>query len=185
MGKLVEATHVSLGGQIDELDKWALPYLDEDHGRYSARLLDEADALLLGRVSYEGLADAYLKMAAAAPAGTPTDFIDRMNSIPKHVASRSGAATPSWNATRLDGDVVAAVKTLKADGASLLKYGTGELDAPLFEHGLIDELHLSLTPVAAGHGERLFEHLTGAPRLELQEVTKFDSGVVLLVYTPR
>lgn len=184
MGKLVEMTHVSLGGQIDELEDWALPYLDEGHDRYAARLLDEADALLLGRVSYEGMAAAYLKMAAEAPAGTPTDFIDRMNSIPKHVASRSGAATPSWNATRIDGDAAEAVAALKAGGQNLLKYGTGELDATLIEHGLLDELHLSLTPVAAGHGERLFEHLEGAPRLELQELTRFPNGVVLLVYTP-
>jgi dihydrofolate reductase len=185
MGKLVEATHVSLGGQIDELEKWAFPYLDEDHNRYAARLLDEADALLLGRVSYEGMADAYLKMAAGTPAGAPTDFIERMNSIPKHVASRTGAATPTWNATRIDGDIATAVADLKAGGESLLKYGTGTLDATLLEHGLIDEFHLFLTPVAAGHGERLFEHLPSAPRLELQELTRFDSGVLVLVYTPR
>ena len=183
-GKSVEMTHVSLGGQIDELDKWAFPYLDEDHNRYASRLLEEADALLLGRLSYEGMADAYLKMAEQAPPGVPTDFIDRMNSIPKHVASRTGAETPSWNATRIEGDVAAAVAELKAGGASLVKYGTGELDTTLLEHGLIDELHLSLAPVAAGHGERLFEHLPEAPRLELQDVTRFDSGVLLLVYTP-
>jgi hypothetical protein len=119
-GKLVEMTHVSLGGQIDELEKWAFPYLDEDHDRYAAGLLDEADALLLGRLSYEGMADAYLRMAEQAPPGAPTDFVERMNSIPKHVASRTGAPTPNWNATRIDGDVAAAVAELKAGGASLL-----------------------------------------------------------------
>lgn len=185
MGKLVEATHVSLGGQIDELEKWAFPYLDEDHDRHAARLLDEADALLLGRVSYEGMADAYLQMAAAAAPGAPTAFVERMNAIPKHVASRSGAPTPTWNASRIDGEVAAAVAALKAAGKSLLKYGTGALDATLVEHGLVDEFHLSLTPVATGRGERIFAHLPGAPRLELQELTRFDSGVLLLVYTPR
>jgi dihydrofolate reductase len=184
MGRLVEMTHVSLGGQIDELEKWAFPYLDDDHNRYSTRLLEEADALLLGRVSYEGMADAYLKMAEDAPPGTPVDFIGRMNSIAKHVASRRGAATPTWNASRIDGDVAEAVAALKAGGANLLKYGTGELDRTLVEHGLIDEFHLSLTPVAAGKGERLFERLGSSPRLELQELTRFDSGVVVLVYTP-
>jgi dihydrofolate reductase len=185
MGKLVEATHVSLGGQIDELDQWAFPYLDDDHDRHAAKLLAEADALLLGRVSYEGLADAYLKMAEGAAPGAPTDFVDRMNSIPKHVASRGGAATPRWNATRIEGDVATAVAELKAAGRNLLKYGNGTLDATLVEHGLIDEFHLSLTPVAAGRGERLFAHVPGAPSLELQELTRFDSGVLLLVYAPR
>ncbi|HEX4304496.1 MAG TPA: dihydrofolate reductase family protein [Solirubrobacterales bacterium] len=185
MGKLVEMTHVSLGGQIDELDQWAFPFLDDDHNRYASKLLDEADALLLGRISYQGMADAYLKMAEQAPPGTPSEFIDRMNSVPKYVASRTGAETPIWNATRLDGDVAEAVARLKADGMNLVKYGTGTLDRTLIEHGLIDEFHLSLTPVATGRGERLFEHLEGAPRLELQELTRFDSGVLLLVYTPR
>jgi dihydrofolate reductase len=184
MGKLVEATHVTLGGQIDELDQWAFPYLGEDHNRYSSQLLEDSDALLLGRVSYEGMAGAYLRMAEEAPPGTPTAFIDRMNRIPKYVASRTGAETPIWNATRIDGDVAEAVAGLKAAGKSLLKYGTGTLDRTLVEHGLIDEFHLSLTPVAAGRGERLFEHLEGAPQLELQELTRFDSGVLLLVYTP-
>jgi dihydrofolate reductase len=185
MGKLVEMTHVSLGGQIDELDQWAFPYLDEDHNRYASRLLEEADALLLGRISYEGMANAYLKMAEQAPPGTPTEFIARMNQVPKYVASRTGAATPNWNASQIDGDVAEAVAGLKADGKNLVKYGTGMLDATLVEHGLIDEFHLSLTPVATGRGERLFEHLEGAPQLELQELTRFDSGVLLLVYTPR
>jgi dihydrofolate reductase len=185
MGKLVEATHVSLGGQIDELKHWALPYLDDDHNRHAARLLNEADALLLGRVSYEGLAEAYLKMAEGAPPGVPTDFIDRMNAIPKFVASRTLAEAPTWNASVIEGDVAESVADLKRGGASLLKYGTGALDATLVEHGLVDEFHLYLTPVAAGQGERLFAHLPAAPRLTLQEVTRFGSGVLLLVYASR
>jgi dihydrofolate reductase len=131
------------------------------------------------------MASAYLKMAEEAPPGTPTEFIDRMNAIPKFVASRSGAPTPTWNAARIDGDVAEAVARLKEDGRSLLKYGTGTLDATLFEHDLVDEFHLMLTPVATGRGERLFAHLPSAPQLELQEVTRFDSGVLLLVYIPR
>jgi dihydrofolate reductase len=185
MGRLVEMTHVTLGGQIDELDQWAFPYLDDDHNRYSTKLLEGSDALLLGRISYEGMAGAYLKMAEQAPPNTPTAFIDRMNSIPKYVASRSGAPTPFWNASRIDGEVAEAVAGLKADGKNLLKYGTGSLDATLVEHELIDEFHLSLTPVARGRGERLFEHLIDSPQLELQELTRFDSGVLLLIYTRR
>src|ERR1700760_3130751 len=186
MGKLVEMTHVSLGGQIDELEEWALPFLDEQHNRYSLRLLQEADAILLGRVTFEGMSDAYLRMAEQAPHGTPIEFITRMNEIRKSAATPALARASTWNASRIDGDVAEFVSGLKDDrDMNLVKYGTGMLDATLIEHGLIDEFHLSLTPVAAGHGERLFAHIDAAPRLELMEVNRFDSGVLALVYTPR
>jgi dihydrofolate reductase len=107
-----------------------------------------------------------------------------MNAIPKHVAS-SGRRRLDWNATVIEGDVAAAVDELKRSGLNLLKYGNGPLDATLIEHGLIDEFHLFLTPVAVGRGQHLFEAVEGAPRLELVDVTRFESGVLVLVYAPR
>jgi hypothetical protein len=82
MGKLVEATHVTLGGEVGTND-WAFPYLDEQHVQYNIELLTRADALLLGRRTYEQLSVAYTRMAEHAAANVPMDFIDRMNSIPK------------------------------------------------------------------------------------------------------
>jgi hypothetical protein len=76
MRKLVESTHVSLGGEIGSPQDWAFPYLDDEHGAYASRLLNQADALVLGRRTYEGLSAGYLAMA-------PGPFVDRMNSIPK------------------------------------------------------------------------------------------------------
>src|SRR5580693_9899834 len=105
MGKLIESTHVALGGEIDPLD-WAFPYLDDDHMRYATEVLDGASALLLGRKTYEGLSAAYPAMAASP-------FVDRMNSIPKFVASRTLTET-TWNATVIPGDVVDFVAGLKA-----------------------------------------------------------------------
>ena len=64
MRKLIESTHVALGGEIGSLD-WAFPYLDDEHARYATELLDGADALLLGRRTYEGLSAAYPAMAPA------------------------------------------------------------------------------------------------------------------------
>ncbi len=189
MGKLIEAAHVTLGGEVGSND-WAFPYLDEQHSQYAMELLTGADALLLGRLTYEGLSVAYTRMAdqAAAdrtPAGVPSDFIGRMNSIPKFVAS----TTPSgltWNATAIDGDVASFVNNLKRNaGQNLLKYGNGPLDATLMEHGLIDEFHLFLTPVAIGKGKHLFESIDTAPHLRLVNVTRFDSGVLILVYAPK
>ncbi len=185
MSKLVEATHVTLGGEIGALDAWAHPYLDDQHTRYATQLLTAAGALLLGRLTYEGLSAAYTKMAEQAPPGVPTDFIDRMNQIPKFVASTTLQQT-AWNATRIDGDVARFVEDLKRNTEkNLLKYGNGPLDATLMQHGLIDEFHLFLTPVAVGRGQHLFESIESAPHLALRDVTQFDSGVIVLVYTPK
>jgi dihydrofolate reductase len=176
MRKLVEVTHVSLGGTIDPLD-WAMPYLDDDHVAYATELLDSADALLLGRRTYEGLSAAYPTMPA-------TPFVTRMNTIPKHVASRT-LRSARWNATVIDTDVVDFVAALKSrPGNDILKYGNGPLSAELMRHNLIDEFHLLLTPVAVSTGRHLFAELDGAPDLELAAVNRFTSGVLALVYTP-
>jgi dihydrofolate reductase len=176
MGKLVEITHVSLGGQIDPLD-WAFPYLDDEHTAYAEAQLVAADALLLGRRTYEGLSAAYQTMAS-------NSFVDRMNAIPKFVASRT-LETAGWNATVIEGDVSTFVAGLKAQqNLNLLKFGNGPLDTALMEHNLIDEIHMLLTPAAVGNGRHMFEELDGTSRLHLSEVKRFASGVVHLVYEP-
>jgi dihydrofolate reductase len=184
MGKLVEATHVTLGGEIGSTD-WAFPYLDKQFSQYAAELLTEADALLLGRLTYEGLSVAYTRMADQAPADVPSDFISRMNSIPKFVASTT-LTGPTWNATTIVGDVASFVDDLKRNhGQNLLRYGNGPLDATLIEHGLIDEFHLFLTPVAIGKGKHLFGSIDTAPHLRLVDIRRLDSGVLILVYAPK
>ncbi|MFZ0091652.1 MAG: dihydrofolate reductase family protein [Solirubrobacteraceae bacterium] len=184
MGKLVEATHVTLGGEVGTND-WAFPYLDEQFSEYTTELLTAADALLLGRHTYDHLSVAYTRMVEQAPPGVPSDFIDRMNSIPKFVASTT-LTDPTWNATAIDGDVASFVDDLKRHaGQNLLRYGNGLLDATLMEHGLIDEFHLFLTPVAIGKGKHLFESIETAPHLRLVDITRLDSGVLILVYAPK
>jgi dihydrofolate reductase len=175
--KLIESTHVALGGQIDPLD-WAFPYLDDDHLSYATRLLEEADALLLGRRTYEGLSAAYTAM-------DPSAFVDRMNSIPKYVASKT-LTEATWNATVIPGEVTGFVANLKRQpGGPIVKYGHGPLDRSLMASGLIDEFHLLLTPVAAGSGRHMFEDIDGAPQLSLADVRPFASGVLVLIYTPK
>ena len=177
MRKLIESTHVALGGQTDPLD-WAYPYLDDEHTRYATELLDRADALLLGRRSYEGPSAAY-------PAMTSTPFVDRMNSIPKYVASKTLTET-TWNATLICGDVAALVTDLKRHpGGDIVKYGNGPLDQVLMADNLIDEFHILLTPVAAGSGRHMFEDIPGPPHLSLADVRRFASGVLVLIYTPK
>jgi dihydrofolate reductase len=180
--KLIESIHVSLGGEIGS-PEWAFPYLDDEHNDYARQLLFAADALLLGRLTYEGLSAAYPAMGGGG-SGAPTDFIERMNTIPKHVASTTLRET-TWNATVIDGDVASFVAELKQQpGGDIVKYGNGPLDVTLMEHGLIDEFQLLITPVAVGRGQHLFECIDTAPALSLADVRRFGNGVVILTYTP-
>ncbi|RNI17959.1 dihydrofolate reductase family protein [Flexivirga caeni] len=180
MGRLIEATHVSLGGEIGDI-AWAFPYLDAEHQQYSWELLESAEALLLGRKTYQGLSAAYPAMEATAE-GVFGEFVHRMNTIPKYVATTT-LTEFSWNASKLGADVVEAVRALKAEG-DLVKFGTGPLDALLLEHRLVDEYHFWLAPVVApATVQPLFEGVTGAPSLTLADVTRFASGVVALRYT--
>ena len=177
MRKLIETTHVALGGEIDPLD-WAFPFLeDKEFSAYATELLESADALILGRRTYEGLSAAYTAM-------DPNPFVDRMNSIPKYVASTTLTAA-TWNATVIPGDVAEFVADLKnQQGGNLVKYGNGPLDKALMADDLIDEFHLLLTPVAAGSGRHMFEEVQGDQRLELADIRRFANGVVLLTYRP-
>lgn len=176
MRKLVESTFVTLDGVISSPQEWSPPYWDEEHAAYARKLLFSADALLLGRATYEGFAEAW-------PARSGDEYTDRINAMPKHVASRT-LTEATWNATIIDGDVAEGVAKLKEEpGESILKFGTGELDRTLLANGLIDELHLWVFPVLAGSGQRLIEDI-GVTHLRLDDVTKFGSGIVVLTYSP-
>jgi dihydrofolate reductase len=180
--KLVESTIVSLGGVIGDPQVWGPRYLDAEHGAYAKDLLFAADALLLGRRTYQGFSAAYPQMARDARPLATTAFIDRMNAIPKFVVSRT-LESAVWNATVINGDVVSAITELKRQpGQSILKYGTGPLDRLLMEHRLVDEYHVLLFPVAVPRGQRLFEDLEATEHLRLERTTTFKSGVVVLVY---
>lgn len=177
MRKLIESTHVTLGGEIGSPHEWGFSYLDDEHLAYASTLLFGADALLLGRHTYEGLSAGYTNMDGNA-------FVDRMNSLPKFVASRT-LRDAGWNATVIDGDVGDFVADLKSQpGENIVKYGNGPLDVTLMDRNLIDEFHLLLTPVAVGRGQHLFEDLDQSPQLTLVDVTRFSSGVLVLVYVP-
>ena len=176
MSRLVESTFVTLDGVIDSPEKWGPPYWDDEHAAYARKLLFAADALLLGRVTYEGFAQAW-------PSRTGDDYSDRINGMPKHVASRTLHET-EWNATIVEGDVAEAVAGLKRQpGGNLLKFGTGELDRALIPNGLVDELHLWVFPVLAGGGQRLIEGIE-TTHLKLLDTSPFASGIVVNVYAP-
>lgn len=175
MGKLVESTFVTLDGVVSSPEVWGRPYWDTEHDDYASGLLQEADALLLGRETYEGFAKAW-------PGRTGNDYADRINSLPKYVASKTLQET-TWNATVIKGDVAEEVAALKAD-QNILKFGTGELDHTLIRHNLVDEFHLWMFPVIAGSGQRILEGLD-TTHLKLLTTTAFKSGITVLTYGPK
>jgi dihydrofolate reductase len=182
MRKLIESTFVTLGGDIGAPQEWGPPFLfGPDQDEYSRDLLFGADALLLGRKTYEGLSAGYT--AVAAGPGPITEFVATMNAMPKYVASTT-LSEVGWNATLLGADVADAVAALKQQpGSYLLKYGTGPLDRVLLDRGLLDELRIWIVPVTAGPGQRLFDGVDETS-LTLTGTRTFASGVVVLTYVP-
>jgi dihydrofolate reductase len=177
MGKLIESTFMSLDGSISDPQKWSPPYWDDEHHDYAHGLLFGADALLLGRETYEAFAQVW-------PTRPSDSYTDRINGLPKYVASRTLTET-TWNATVIKGDVAKGVAALKERTANnLLKFGTGELDRTLLEHKLVDEYHFWIFPVLAGSGERLFAGID-VTHLRLVDQTVFQSGIVIGVYAPK
>ena len=174
MRKLVESTFMTLDGVISRPQDWSGPYWDDEHTGYAEKLLEPADALLLGRETYEVFAASWPERGGA--------YAERLNAMPKHVASRTLTET-TWNATLIEGDAAEGVAALKEqDGGDILKYGTGELDKALAARQLVDEFHFWVFPVVAGQGDRLFDGLD-LTTLKLVETDRFASGIVVLVYT--
>ena len=176
MRKLVESTFVTLDGAIDAPQVWGRPYWDDEHSAYAAKLLEPAEALVLGRVTYEGFAQAW-------PQRSGDPYTDKINAMPKHVASRTLSDT-TWNASVIEGGAAEGVAALKqGSGGDLLKFGTGELDRTLLEHGLLDEIHFWVFPVLAGGGQ----HIDGldSTHLRLLDATTFSSGIVVHVLGPK
>ncbi|UOQ75582.1 dihydrofolate reductase family protein [Hymenobacter sp. 5516J-16] len=176
MSKLTVAMYLTLDG-VMENPAWTSPYFNEEVGQLQQELLFASDALLLGRVTYQGF-------AAAWPTMQDEDgFADRMNRLPKFVASTT-LETAAWNATLLRGDVVQEVANLKQQpNQNLLLYGSAELVRTLLPHHLIDEFRLMVHPVVLGQGKKLFTEESQAT-LTLIDSTTTRSGVLLLTYRP-
>ena len=174
MRKLVESTFMTLDGVISRPQDWSPPYWDDEHTGYAEKLLAPADALLLGRDTYE--------VFSASWPGRPGEYAEKINTMPKYVASRTLSET-TWNASLIEGDTAAGIASLKEqEGGDILKFGTGELDRALIGHKLVDELHFWVFPVVAGKGDRLLDGLD-LTTLKLVDTSRFQSGIVVLVYT--
>src|SRR6185295_11437358 len=143
---------------------------------YLNELLFMPDALLMGKKTYEGFAQVW-----------PTrqgEMADRINGMPKYVASRTLKEPLQWNARLIKGNVAEEIRKLKQEpGKSLLQYGVGELTHTMLKHGLVDEFRLLVFPFSVGEGPRIFEHI-GVTTLKLLDTKTFSSGVVARQYQP-
>ena len=186
MGRIVVTEFVSLDGVMEDpggaedyrYGGWTF---EIDRGEEGNKFkLDEtldAEALLLGRVTYEGFAEAWPSRDG--------EFADKFNSMPKYVVS-STLANPEWNNSRvLRGDVAEEVAKLKKDVAGdVYVHGSARLVQTLLEHDLVDELRLMVFPVVLGSGKRLFDTTSEKKPLRLSDSKTVGDGVTILVYEP-
>ncbi len=191
MGRLFVNMFMSLDGVIQapgmpdedrdgafEHGGWQVPYFDEESGKYMLGRMAGFDALLLGRRTYEIFAGYW----PHAPAGDPV--ADKLNSVPKYVASRT-LDTVRWNnSTLLRDDLASEVARLKQEHREINVTGSAGLVQSLMAQDLVDQYNLWIYPVLIGSGKRLFAEGTMPSALELVDSRVFGNGAVVVAYRP-
>jgi dihydrofolate reductase len=177
MRKVIVTEFLTLDDVMEAPDKWQFPYWHDEINKFKHDELFASDAQLLGRVTYQGFADAWPSMTG--------EYADRLNSLPKYVVSTT-LKKVEWNNSRLiNGNVVEEVGKLKQQpGQDILVHGSRTLVPTLMKAGLIDEYQLIVHPLVLGKGKRLFNDGMETTKLKLIEAKAFSSGVVLLRYQP-
>jgi dihydrofolate reductase len=177
MRKVIISEFLTLDG-VMEAPQWTFQFGSEEQEKFKFDELFACDALLLGRVTYEGFAAAWPNMQGTGAYG------ERMNSIPKYVVSTT-LQELEWNASLLKGQLAEEVSKLKQQpGQDILVFGSGDLVHQLIQQDLIDEYRLMIFPVVVGSGKRLFREGSAKKVLKLIETKTFRSGVIVLTYQP-
>jgi dihydrofolate reductase len=186
MGRIVVTEFVSLDGVMEDPGGaedyahggWSFEFdRGEEGDRFKLDEAIDADALLLGRVTYEGFADAWPSREG--------EFADKFNSMPKYVVS-STLSDPEWtNSTVLDADPVAEIAKLREDAeGDIVVHGSAQLAQTLIEHDLVDELRLMVFPIVLGSGKRLFGETSDKKRMRLADSKTVGDGVSIQIYQP-
>jgi dihydrofolate reductase len=181
MRKIVAGTFLSLDGVMESPDKWHFPYFDDKMGEAVGSQMAEADAMLLGRVTYEEFASYWPQQPNETPGA------EFMNGVTKYVVSTTLDNVDAWqNSTLIDGtDFVAAIQRLKSSpGKQINVTGSARLVQSLLRENLLDELRLLVHPIVVGGGKRLLEGDTGKHPLKLVDSQTFETGVLYLTYQP-
>jgi dihydrofolate reductase len=186
MGRIVVTEFVSLDGVIEDpggsedfkYGGWSFEFSRGDEGdKFKLDETMDSGALLLGRRTYEGFAEAW-----------PTrdgEFADKFNNMPKYVVS-STLKDPEWtNSTVIDGDLAEAVSKLREEvDGDVVVHGSAQLVQALVDQGLVDELRLMVFPVILGAGKRLFGETGDKKALRLTDSKTVGDGVSILIYQP-
>jgi dihydrofolate reductase len=181
MRKLINSTYLTLDGVIEN-PMWTMAYFDDEAAAFAGSQTEAADALLMGRATYDGMSVAW----PARDQSDPSTGAAYFNNVKKYVASTT-LTDPTWNNTEvLPGDLVAAVTALKAqDGKDILQYGYGSVTAQLIAAGLVDEVRFWIHPVLEG-GDSLTTPLKDVKAsFELLDTKVLKSGVIIASYRPR
>ncbi len=186
MGRIVVTEFVSLDGVVEEPGGgetfkhggWSFEISRGDEGdKFKLDETMSSDALLLGRVTYDGFAAAW-----------PTrdgEFADKFNTMPKYVVSSTLGEAEWNNSTVLKGDLVDEVSKLKqAPGGDIVVHGSAQLVQALIDNDLVDELRLMVFPVVLGSGKRLFGETSDKKGLKLKDSKTVGDGVAILIYEP-
>lgn len=175
MRKVVVTEFMSLDGVMEE-PAWTVPYWNDEIAKFKDDEQHTSDALLLGRVTYQGFAAAWPE--------SEDEGADYMNNIPKYVVSTTLDKLEWNNSTLIKDNIVEELTKLKQqDGQDILVYGSATLVQTLIQHDLVDRYRLLVYPVFVGKGKHLFNEGTTAT-LKLLESQSFSSSVVALVYEP-
>jgi dihydrofolate reductase len=175
MRKVVVTEFVSLDGVMEE-PRWTFKYWNDEIAKFKGEESSASDALLLGRVTYQGFAAAWPQSKA--------EGADYFNSVRKYVVSTTLDKAEWNNSTLIKDDVVEAITNLKEqDGQDIAVHGSATLVQTLIQHDLVDRYRLLVYPVVVGKGKRLFKEGATAT-LKLLESQSFSSGVVAVVYEP-
>jgi dihydrofolate reductase len=182
MGLLTFALNVTLDGCCDHREMIA----DDEMLDHFTRLIDAAGAMLYGRTTYE-LMEAYWPAVARDEKASRADreWARKLEDMPKYVVSSSRRDFPWNNSFRVEGDLKEAVTRLKERTPQGVLVGSPMLSAALERLGLLDEYHLVVHPVLAGHGPNLFQGLECPRHLDLVSTTRLKSGVMAMHYRRR
>ena len=179
MRKIVAGLFISLDGVVEAPDQWHFPYFNDEMGEAVTAQMDAADAMLLGRVTYQEFAGYWPQQ------GSEVERADHLNNTPKFVVSTTLDRAEWQNTILISGDVVEELTRLKQQpGKDISVVGSGTLVRSLLRDGLLDELRLLVHPIVVGHGKRIFPDGTDQKPLKLVESKTFSTGVLYLTYQP-
>jgi len=181
MRKLINSTYITLDGVIED-PVWTTPYFDDDAAAFAGQQTDAADAVLMGRATYDGMSAAWPTRDESDPSTGAAYF----NNVKKYVASTT-LTDPTWKNTEvLQGDLVEEVTKLKAqDGMDILQYGYGSVTTQLIKAGLLDEVRFWIHPVLEG-GDSVTTPLTDfKASFDLVDTKVMKSGVIIASYRPK